>query len=98
MDVVFSVSIVRRGAVLVYGKCECFVMQILYVCVLCASCDSLQCYVLHYLQFVNANPGCKRLPNARDILQSRSNDCLVGRHEYLQLFTTSCCGECFYYL
>ena len=23
---------------LVYGKCECFVMQMLYVCVLCASC------------------------------------------------------------
>ena len=22
---------------LVYGECECFVMQILYVCVLCAS-------------------------------------------------------------
>ena len=22
---------------LVYGKCECFVMQMLYVCVLCAS-------------------------------------------------------------
>ena len=25
---------------LVYGKCECFVMQVLYVCVLCASCGS----------------------------------------------------------
>ena len=24
--------------VLVYGKCECFVMQMLYVCVMCASC------------------------------------------------------------
>ena len=23
---------------LVYGECECFVMQMLYVCVLCASC------------------------------------------------------------
>ena len=23
---------------LVYGVCECFVMQMLYVCVLCASC------------------------------------------------------------
>ena len=28
---------------LVYGKCECFVMQMLYVCVLCASCCSSQC-------------------------------------------------------
>ena len=32
---------------LVYGKCVCFVMQILYLCVLCASCDSPQCCVLH---------------------------------------------------
>ena len=27
---------------LVYGKYECFVMQMLYVCVLCASCGSSQ--------------------------------------------------------
>ena len=26
---------------LVYGECECFVMQMLYVCVLCTSCSSL---------------------------------------------------------
>ena len=26
-----------------YGKCECFVMQMLYACVLCASCGSSQC-------------------------------------------------------
>ena len=36
----------------VYGKCECFVMQMLYVCILCASCVSPQCCVLHDLQFV----------------------------------------------
>ena len=34
---------------LVYGKCECFVVQMLYVCVLCASCDSSQFCVLHDL-------------------------------------------------
>ena len=45
---------------LVYGKCECFVMQMLYVCVLCASFGSSQCCVLHGLQFVNAGRGCKR--------------------------------------
>ena len=39
--------------VLVYGKYECFVMQMLYVCVLCASCGSTQCCVLHDLHFVN---------------------------------------------
>ena len=42
---------------LVYGECECFVMQMLYVCVLCASCGSSQCCVLHDLQFVNAGRG-----------------------------------------
>ena len=43
---------------LMYGKRECFVMQMLYVCVLCASCGSSQCCVLHDLQFVNAGRGC----------------------------------------
>ena len=32
---------------LVYGKYECFVMQMLYVCVLCVSCVSSQCFILH---------------------------------------------------
>ena len=45
---------------LVYGECECFVMKMLYVCVLCASCGSSQCCVLHDLQFVNAGRGCNR--------------------------------------
>ena len=43
MDVVFSVCIVRRGAVgarVWGGECDCFVMQMLYVCVLCAFCGS----------------------------------------------------------
>ena len=39
---------------LVYGKHECFVMQMLYVCVLCASSGSSQCCIMHDLQFVNA--------------------------------------------
>ena len=43
---------------LVYGKCERFVMKMLYVCVLCASCGSPQCCVMHDLQFVNAGQGC----------------------------------------
>ena len=47
---------------LVYGECEWFVMQMLYVCVLCASCGSSQCCVLHDLQFVNAGRGCNRRP------------------------------------
>ena len=32
---------------LVYGKYACFVMQMLYVCVLCATCGSSQCCILH---------------------------------------------------
>ena len=49
---------------LVYGERECFVMQMLYVCVLCASCGSSQCCVLHDLQFVNAGRGCDHTEDA----------------------------------
>ena len=80
MDVVFSVCIVRRGA----------------VCVLCASCSSSQCCVLHDLQFVNAGRGCNRRPYRRGILKSRSHNCFIGSHECLLLFSPSCCTECFY--
>ena len=83
---------------LVYGKCKCFVIQMLYVGVFCAFCGSSQCCVLHDLLFVNVGCGCKRQPYGRGILQSRFYDCLVGSHECLLLFTISCCGECFYYL
>ena len=62
----------------VYGECECFVMQMLYVCVLCASCGSSQCCVLHDLQFVNAGQGCNRRPYKRGILQRRSHNCFIG--------------------
>ena len=61
MDVVFSV---------------CVVMQMLYVCVVCASCSSSQCCILHDLQFVNAGRGCKMRQYVRGILQSRSIDSL----------------------
>ena len=44
--------------VLVYS--ECFVVHMLYVCVLCASCGSSQCCVLHDLLFVKAGRGCNR--------------------------------------
>ena len=76
---------------LVYGKCEYLVMQMLYVCVLCASCGSSQCCVLHALQFVNAGQGCKRRPYGRGILQSWSHNCLIGSHEVCVRVLT-CCG------
>ena len=89
MDVVFSVCIVTHEAVgaRVWESCivvyvrptrkvvyECFVMLMFYVCDLCASCGSSQWCILHDLQFVNADRGCKRRPYGRGILQSRSHD------------------------
>ena len=80
MHVVFSVCIVRCGAV---GACV-WEMRSVSLCrycmvVLCASC------ALHDMQFVNAGRGCKRRPYGRGILQSRSYDYLVGSHECLLL-------------
>ena len=37
-----NVCCVAAVVVLVYGKCECFAMQMLDVCVLCTSCGSSQ--------------------------------------------------------
>ena len=74
MDVVFSACILRRGAV---GKCECFVMHVLYVYVLCASCGSYQCFFLHDLQFVNAGRGCKRRPNGRRLQATQQSQTAV---------------------
>ena len=54
---------------IVYGKYECFV-QMLYVCVLCASCGSTQYCILHGLQFVNAGRGCQRRPYGRAVSPS----------------------------
>ena len=70
---------------LVYGKYDCFGMQMLYVCDLCASCGSSQCCILHDLKFVHAGRGCKRRPYGRGILQSRSHDCLIGSHAFTML-------------
>ena len=93
----FSVCIVRRGVVGArVWECECLVMQLLYVCVLCASCSSSQCCILYDLQFVNAGRGCNGRPYRRGILQSRSHNCFIGSHECLPLFAPSCCSECFY--
>ena len=79
---------------LVYGKYECFVMQMLYVCVVCASCDSPQCCcIMHYFQLVNDGRECKGRPYRGDILQS-----LIGSHACFLLFAPCCYGECFYYL
>ena len=49
--------------------CKYFVMQMMYVCVLCASCGNPQYCVLHHLRFVNAGPGCKGRPYGIGILR-----------------------------
>ena len=54
MDAVFSVCIVTCGAVGHHVGSMSVVVQMLYVCVLCSSCGSFQCCILHELQFVNA--------------------------------------------
>ena len=61
-----------------YGKYECFVMKMLYDCVLCASCGSSQCCILHDFQLGNAGRGCKRQPYGTGILQSLSHECLIA--------------------
>ena len=48
--------------VLVYGKWEYFVIQMVYVSVLCASCGSPLSCVLYDLQFANAGRECKCQP------------------------------------
>ena len=37
---------------LLYGECECLVMYMLYVCVLCASCDAAFCMTCSLLMQV----------------------------------------------
>ena len=95
VSVVFMVS--WCGVVVFLGAMYMLAMVMsLYVCVLCASCGSSQCCVLHDLQFVNAGRGCNRRPYRRGIFQSRSHNCFIGSHECLLLFTPSCYSECFY--
>ena len=76
---------------LVYGKYECFDMQILYVCVLCASCGSSQfCMTCCLLMLV---------------VDERSLECLLlftpscCRECFYHLFVMACvlvlrCCEC----
>ena len=68
---------------LLYEKYGCFVMQMLYVCVLCASCGSSQCCMTY------AGRGCKNPPYGRGILQSRSHDCLIDNNNYYYYLKTN---------
>ena len=75
---------------LVYGKYECFVMQMLYVCILCAYCVSSQCCMLHELQFVNARGDHVEEAYSR----FRSYDWLIDSHECSDLCAVLRYCEC----
>ena len=90
--IVTRVDVGASCMVLVY---ECFVMQMVYGCVLCASCGSSKCCI----QCVNAGHGCNMRPYGRGISKNQSHDCLILRnHACRLLFTPSCYYECFYHL
>ena len=88
MDVVFSVCIVRRGAV------ECSCMGSVSVSS-CRCCMFVSC--VHPVAVLNAAfcmtcclfmliEECNRRPYRRGILQSRSHNCFIGGHECFLLF------------
>ena len=49
---------------IVYGKCDRFVVQMVYVCLLCTSCGSSQCCVLHDLQLLVEDARCNHMEKA----------------------------------
>ena len=59
---------------LVYGECECFVMQML--CLVCILWQ-FSMLRLHDLQFVNAGRGCNRRFSKRLFCLSRQKLCVV---------------------
>ena len=72
---------------LLYGKCECFIMQVLEVCVLFASCGSSQCSILHNFSLLI-------------LVEDARGDHMEEAYSRagLLLFAPCCCGECMYYL
>ena len=75
---------------LVYGKYKCFVIQMLYVCVLCASCGSSQCCMTCSLLML--------VEDERGILRSGLMTAFQAAMSVSLLFTPSCCSKCFYHL
>ena len=76
-----------------YGKYECFVMQMLYVCVLClvAVLNAAFCMTFSLLMLVEDAIG-----DHMEEAYSRAG--LIGSHACLILFNPSCCCVCFYHL
>ena len=78
---------------LVYGECECFVMQMLYVCVFCvhpvAVLNAAFCMTCSLLMLVEDAIGDH---TEEAYSRARSHNCFIGSHECLLLFTPSCCS------
>ena len=56
-----------------------------------------ECFVMQMLYFWSCvHPVVEDARGAIWKRHSRSHNCLVGSHECLLLFTSSCCSECFY--
>ena len=77
---------------LVYGKCECFVMLCVHAVAVLNAALCMTCSLLMVVGDVRGD----HIEEA--LLQSRSHNCIVYSHECLLLFTTSCCSECLYHL
>ena len=76
---------------LVYGKCECFVMQMLYVCVHpMAVLNAAFCMTCSLLMLVEDARG-DHMEEAYSRAGLRT--AFVGSHECLLLFIPSCCSE-----
>ena len=74
---------------LVYGKCECFVMQTFVSCVHPVAVLNAAFYMTCSLLMREATIGKRYTPEL-------VSNCLVSSHECRLLFTPSCCSECFY--
>ena len=61
---------------LVYGKYDCIIVQMLYVCVLCASCGRYKCCILHDLKFVNSGQDARGILHCLVFLPYSVSFCL----------------------
>ena len=100
MDVVFFVCIVTCGAV----RASCMGSMSGSSCrwCMCVSCvhavavlNDAFCMTCSLLMLVEDARG-DHMEEAYS--RAGSHDCFIGSHEYLILFTPSCCSKCFYHL
>ena len=78
---------------LVYGKCECFVKQMLYECDFCVSSGSCQCCVLYDLNLLMLVEDSRGDDMEEAYFRADLMTAFLCSHECLLLFTPSCCDE-----